>query len=186
MKAGYSGYKFLTLESGRDLYFSITNAFEGPGGEQFTKVSVMGFENGNPIILTSEGPIVVKGLKLEKTLLRKTSTDFNGVVIYRPRPEPPWNVTNDGKAILWQYDLKQSLLTNWWQRLARRYRELREERPFVVIRITESSFVVESYEKILLPAAYDQVDPQVPDDPYLMRRIYKPRGIVVDYLGACP
>ncbi len=181
----YFGYKSLTLPNGHDIHFSTANSFEGTCGEKYVKVSVMGFENGLPILLTNDGPKTVKGLTLEKTLLRRSEADTTGVILYRPQAEPPWNIAPDGKSLIWQYDLKQSLLLQWWQKLARRYRELREERPYIAVRITEDKFVVETYEKTLLPAAYEQVNPNQKDDPYLIRRVYKPKGIVVDFEAKC-
>lgn len=185
LEGRYSGYKSLALPDGRDINFSTANAFEGTCGELFVKVSVMGFEKGRPILLTTEGPKTVPGLILEKTLLRKSEEDTEGTIVYRPQAEAPWNVSPDGKNIIWQYDLKQSLLLKWWQKLARRYRELREERPYIAVRISDEKFVVETYEKTLLPAAYEQLNPNKKDDPYLIRRLYKPRGIVVDFEGKC-
>lgn len=179
------GYKAHKLEDGRELLISTANAFEGTCGELFVKISVLSFKDGNPVVLTNQGPLIVKGLLLEKTLVRKSESDNSGTILYRPRAEAPWNVTNDGKALIWQYDLKQALIMSWWQKLTRRYRELREERPFLAIRITDSDFIVETYEKILLPAAYEQVNPNTPDDPNLIRRIYKPKSIAVDFDSPC-
>lgn len=178
-------YKTMILPDGRELYISTANSYEGACGEQFVKLSVLRFENGLPVISTNQGPVVAKDIYLEKTVVKKSIYDPEGVVIFRPHADGPWNVTSTGDGIVWQFDLKQSLLEEWWRRLQRKYRDLREERPFIVISITTKGFRVETYEKNLLPGQYEQASPEIKDAPYLRRRIYKPKGTVVDFEAAC-
>lgn len=181
----FAGYKSLSSPNGQIVHFSTTKTSSGTCGESFVSVSVLGFENGQPIVLTNYGPKTVDGLKLNTLIIRNSEAEENKLTLYRPEAAAPWNIGPDGKSIFWQYDLRQSVMLKWWQKLARRYRELREERPYAIVRINKEKFIVETSDKSLLPPAYEQVNPNQPQSPHLIRRVYKPRQIVVDYDGPC-
>jgi len=75
-----------------------------------------------------------------------------------------------------------SLMADWWRRLQRRFRDLRDERPFMLVRISDSAFQVETFEKALIPGQYEQTPSQQEG---LLRYVYRPRGVTVDISAAC-
>jgi hypothetical protein len=177
-------FQRLALKDGTTLLFDTATGSEGPCGEYFVPVSVAGFSDGRIIFLTSHGPKTLerdtKGLLLERTIIHRFPGE--SVTFYLPTSDIPWNVSTDGKYVAWKYDLKMSLVENWWRTVVRRFRDLREERPFALIRISQGDFVVETNERALGPGQYEQVPSDVEG---VLRYAYKPRGVSADVAEGC-
>lgn len=178
-------FLYFTLKDGTKLLFDTTNGSDGPCGEYYVPVSVAGFEKGRIKLLTTHGPMTLpqnpKGIYFEKTLVRK-SGESSPTTFFIPNSELPWSVSPDAKYVGWKYDVRMSLVESWWRGLTRRLRDLREERPFVLIRITQENFVVETYYRALTPGQYEQVQA---DTDGILRYSFKPRGVTVDLSPGC-
>lgn len=179
-----SAYRFLELTNGEKLLFDAGQASEGPCGQLYAPVAVVDFESGAPVLLTSAGRMTLpkdfKGLYFEKTFVRRSEAE-PARILYRPKTEWPWNALPEGDGLLWKYEIRASVQDNWWKKLARRFRDLRDERPFVAVRITENSLTVEANEKQLIPGQYEQVASPTEGT---LRASYRPRSVLVD-IGSC-
>lgn len=175
-----SAYHYFQMKDGRRLLFNVENASEGPCGQLFVPAAVVDFENGLPVLLTSKGRVTVPnetpGLYFEKTFVRKSEGE-TPKSIFRPTADWPWNVLPDAQGLIWKYDIRASVQDDWWRRLARRFRDLRDERPFVAVRITDNSLTVESNDRQLIPGQYEQVEPMIEGT---LRASYRPRSILVE------
>lgn len=177
-------YRSLELPDKRRLLFDVSQASEGPCGQLFVPVAVVDMNEGLPVLLTNQGQVALpknlKNLYFEKTFVRRSEAEPARVFI-RPGSDWPWNVLPEGNGLVWKFDIRASVQDNWWRRLARRFRDLRDERPFVAVRITEESLVVEGNERSLIPGQYEQVQPQVEGT---LRASYRPRSVLID-VGNC-
>ena len=178
-------FRQLNVAKGESLVFNMAGGIVGPCGAHFVYVSVLGFDSTGIIVMTNRGPKVIP-----KTLAQphfqgteiRVSPEAAPLTLMRPSQDVPWNVSPDGRQLLWQYDLKMSLLENWWKKVVRRFRDLRDERPFLLVKISEAGFTVESNERALSPGQYEQVQSGIDG---VLRRAYKPRSVLVDINSAC-
>jgi hypothetical protein len=132
------------------------------------------------VVLTSQGKVTIPkdatGLYFEKSFVRRSDGEAPRIV-FRPTTDWPWNVLPDGQGLLWRYYLHASVQDDWWKRVARKFRDLRDERPFVAIRITDNALTVESNERQLVPGQYEQVQPMIEGT---LRASYRPKSVLVE------